>query len=88
MKDYIEENINEKEFINKLEYFIKNIGNEIDENFANMIYWILEHTDCSVALIPHVVWEDNDDRTALKQIHEKFKDNNRDLMKDDTNCKQ
>ena len=37
MKDYIEENINEKEFINKLEYFIKNIDNEIDENFANMI---------------------------------------------------
>ncbi|MFR6132759.1 MAG: hypothetical protein ACLUI5_04275 [Fusicatenibacter saccharivorans] len=58
------------------------------ENFANMIYWILEHTDCSVALIPHVVWEDNDDRTALKQIHEKFKDTNRVLMIDDCNCMQ
>ena len=58
------------------------------ENFANMIYWILEHTDCSVALIPHVVWKDNDDRTALKQIHEKFKDTNRVLMIDDCNCMQ
>ena len=36
MKDYIEENINEKEFINKLEYFIKNIDNEIDENLKNI----------------------------------------------------
>ena len=37
VNDYIEETINEKEFIKKLESFIKNIGNEIDENFANMI---------------------------------------------------
>ena len=37
VNDYIEETINEKEFLKKLESFIKNIGNEIDENFANMI---------------------------------------------------
>lgn len=37
VNDYIEETINEKEFIKKLESFIKNIDNEIDENFANMI---------------------------------------------------
>ena len=37
INNYIEETINEKEFIKKLESFIKNIGNEIDENFANMI---------------------------------------------------
>ena len=35
--NYIEETINEKLFIEKLEYFIKNLDNEIDENFANMI---------------------------------------------------
>ena len=35
--NYIEETINEKEFTKKLESFIKNIDNEIDENFANMI---------------------------------------------------
>ena len=37
VNDYIEETINEKEFLKKLESFIKNIDNEIDENFANMI---------------------------------------------------
>lgn len=37
INNYIEETINEKEFIKKLESFIKNIDNEIDENFANMI---------------------------------------------------
>ena len=37
INNHIEETINEKEFIKKLESFIKNIGNEIDENFANMI---------------------------------------------------
>ena len=37
INNYIEETINEKEFIKKLESFIKNIYNEIDENFANMI---------------------------------------------------
>ena len=35
--NYIEETINEKEFTKKLESFIKNMDNEIDENFANMI---------------------------------------------------
>ena len=37
INNYIEETINEKEFLKKLESFIKNIDNEIDENFANMI---------------------------------------------------
>ena len=37
INNYIEETINEKEFLKKLESFIKNIDNEIDENFASMI---------------------------------------------------
>ncbi len=35
--DYIEETINEKEFTEKLESFIKNIDGEFDESFVNMI---------------------------------------------------
>lgn len=35
--DYIEESINEKEFIEKLESFIQNIDSEFDESFANMV---------------------------------------------------
>ena len=37
VNNYIEETINEELFIKKLESFIKNMDNEIDENFANMI---------------------------------------------------
>lgn len=37
INDYVEETINEKEFIEKLESFTKNIDEEFDEDFANMI---------------------------------------------------
>ena len=37
VNNYIEETINEELFIKKLESFIKNMDNEVDENFANMI---------------------------------------------------
>ena len=37
VNNYIEETINEKEFIKNLESFINNLDNEIDESFANMI---------------------------------------------------
>ena len=37
VNNYIEETINEKEFIKNLESFINNLDNDIDESFANMI---------------------------------------------------
>ena len=56
------------------------------ENFVYMMQWILENTDCSIALIPHVVWEDNDDRTVLKELYNKFKKSGRVVLIDDCNC--
>lgn len=58
------------------------------KNYENMICWILEKTDCAVALIPHVVWEGNDDRTVLKKLYEIFKDTGRVVMIPDCNCMQ
>lgn len=42
------------------------------ENYRNLIAHILTHTDSYVALIPHVVWATNDDRTVLNRLYEDF----------------
>lgn len=42
------------------------------ENYKNLIAHILEHTDCDIALIPHVVWASNDDRRVLRRLYEEF----------------
>ena len=42
------------------------------ENYKNLIAHILKNTDSYVALIPHVVWASNDDRTVLRKLYEDF----------------
>lgn len=42
------------------------------ENYKLLIEHILENTDNSVALIPHVVWQGNDDREALETLKSFF----------------
>ena len=39
-----------------------------------------------VALIPHVVWDNNDDRKPLRVLYDKFKDTGRVVMLEDHNC--
>lgn len=56
------------------------------ENFKSLIKNILDQTDCSVALIPHVVWDDNDDRTILRKLYEQFEASGRVVMIEDHNC--
>ena len=58
------------------------------ESFVRMIRHILDHTDCSVALIPHVVWRDNDDRTVLRQLREAVGCPERVALIEDANCMQ
>ncbi len=58
------------------------------ENYRNLIRFILEHTDNSVALIPHVVWETNDDREPLRELKATFADNDRVVLVDDHNAVQ
>lgn len=47
------------------------------ENYKNFIKYILEETDQNVALIPHVVWANNDDRRPLEELYLEFKDTKR-----------
>ncbi len=58
----------------------------VKENYCHLIEHILKDTDLSIALIPHVVWDKNDDRTILKEFFDKYKDSNRIVMIEDHNC--
>lgn len=68
------------------------IRNEVNhgvtmKNYSKLIEYILENTDMNVALIPHVIWEDNnDDRIPLRELYEKFKSTNRVSLLEDNNC--
>ena len=42
------------------------------ENYRQLVQYILSETDASVALIPHVVWESNDDRKVLQRLYNDF----------------
>lgn len=43
-------------------------SNTVFENYLELIRWILQETTWNVALIPHVVWESNDDREVLERL--------------------
>jgi len=58
------------------------------ENFAHLIRYILDYTQCNVALIPHVVWESNDDRVPLRQLYEEFHSSGRVVLVEDHNCRE
>ena len=46
-------------------------------NYKTLIQYILDNTDAAIALIPHVVWANNDDRIPLKQLYDEFNQNPR-----------
>lgn len=58
------------------------------ENYQDMIQFIIEHTDMQIALIPHVVWEQNDDRKPLHELHEIFKETGRVVEIEDGTCEE
>ena len=58
------------------------------ESFVRLIRGILDRTDMSVALIPHVVWRDNDDRTVLREIYDRVNCPERVVMIEDCGCAQ
>lgn len=42
------------------------------ENYKQLIRYILSETNATIALVPHVVWSSNDDRTVLRQLYDDF----------------
>lgn len=53
------------------------------ENYRGLIAHILQNTDAYVALIPHVVWASNDDRTVLRRLYDDFGQNPRLILVED-----
>lgn len=58
------------------------------ENYRKMIQYIIDHTDMQIALIPHVVWEQNDDRRPIHELFEFFKETGRVVEIGDGTCEE
>lgn len=57
-------------------------------NYKKLMDHILQTTDCSIALIPHVMWNYNDDRLTLAELYQDYKDNDRVVLFEDMGCQQ
>ena len=58
------------------------------DNYRRLIEHILQNTDNSVALIPHVMWNNNDDRLTLKELYRGYEANERVLIFPDMSCRK
>ncbi len=58
------------------------------QNYINLIEYILGETDMSVCLIPHVVWEYNNDFEPIYYLYDRFKENNRVVKMHDCLCEE
>lgn len=56
------------------------------DNYENLIRYILEETNMSVCLIPHVVWNGTNDLDTLTALREKFKESDRICLVGDHNA--
>ena len=59
-----------------------------EANYKALIQYILSNTRMSVALIPHVVWERNDDRKAIARLYEDFRQEKRVVCIPDGSCEE
>lgn len=68
---------------------VKNSGkNEkiVVDNYCKLIEWIIYNTSMNIALIPHVIWEDSDDRVILNYLYDKYNVSQRIVLIEDENC--
>lgn len=55
-------------------------------SYICLIDYILNETSMNIAFIPHVVWNESDDRIPLKKLYDKYRDTNRVCFIEDTTC--
>ena len=58
------------------------------KNYSNLIKYIIKETSMNVALIPHVVWAEGDDRLVLRKLYEQYKDTKRICLIEDHTCEE
>lgn len=56
--------------------------------YEELIRELIAHTDMQIALIPHVVWENNDDRKPLQELYDKYKESGRLVLVPDGSCEE
>lgn len=56
------------------------------KNYEALLEHIIDTTEFQIALIPHVVWERNDDRKPIRQLWERFRDTGRVVCIPDGDC--
>ena len=61
-------------------------ANVIMQNYETLIRYIIEETDMNICLIPHVVWEYNNDFGPIDQLYDIFKDSGRICKVEDGNA--
>lgn len=57
-------------------------------NYKALVEHIIHTTDMQIVLIPHVVWNRNDDRKPLKELYEAFRNSGRVLKIEDCSCEE
>ena len=58
------------------------------KNYKGLVQYVLDNTDMSVALIPHVVWERNNDRKTIDELYQYFKNEKRVVKIGDHSCEE
>ena len=54
----------------------ENEGTAFD-NYSTLIEYLINETKHQIALVPHVMWDHNDDRIPLQKLYDKYKDSKR-----------
>ena len=58
------------------------------KNYRKLIEHILQTTDNHVALIPHVIWKNNDDRITLQELYRGYEEEKRVMLIPDMSCQK
>ena len=58
------------------------------QNYRNLVRWILDETSFDIALIPHVIWKQSDDRDPLSELYREFCNTGSVKMIDDDNAER
>ena len=58
------------------------------QNYRTLVRWILGETSFDIALIPHVIWKQSDDRIPLSELYREFCNTGRVKMIEDNNAER
>lgn len=56
------------------------------DNYIHLIEYIINETDMNIAFIPHVVWNESDDRVPLEKLYNLYKNSKRVCLISDNSC--